>query len=64
VQRRITIADWIAILILAVTMVAWGSRLEERVNAQDRHVAATIDQIRKDLDYIRGRVDSALEATR
>jgi hypothetical protein len=41
---------------LAVAGLVWLVRLEGRVNAHD----STISQIRDDLEYIRGRIDSAI----
>lgn len=52
----------------AVACVVWLVRLEGRVNSHDREIKdvkegheTDIQQIRKDVEYIRGRIDSALE---
>jgi hypothetical protein len=55
--------------ILAATGgIVWLVRLEGRVNSHDREIKdvkvdneTDIQMIRKDLDYIRGRIDRALE---
>lgn len=65
--RRVSLYEWIAIAVLALTGVVWAVRLEGRVNTQDRELSTlqqqhreAIQQFRDDLSYIRRRLDEAL----
>lgn len=71
-MRRLTAAGWIgaiagvlSIAALIASVLIWLVRLEGRVNAQDLQLgnaAAQNQQIREDLQYIRQRLDDALDA--
>lgn len=59
----------ITICALALAGVVWAVRLEGRINAHDRDIAAieaarkeSIETVRADLAYIRGRLDQVLDA--
>lgn len=62
--RRVK-AEWAAVIIALLGMllggVAWGARLEERVDSQERDRTRLEDQVRDDLAYIRRRLDEALD---
>lgn len=69
--RRVK-GEWAAVIVALLGMllggVAWGARLEERVNAQDREITVierqhreAVQQFREDLSYIRRRLDEALD---
>lgn len=53
---------------LSVAALVWLVRLEGRVNSHDREIKdvkeghdSDIQQIRRDLEYIRGRIDRAIK---
>jgi undecaprenyl pyrophosphate phosphatase UppP len=61
-------AEWVAILVVIVGLVMWLARLEARVDAQGRDMrsvkeeqAEAIGQFRQDIQYIRMRLDEALD---
>lgn len=62
--RRVK-AEWAAVILALLGLllggVAWGARLEERVNAQERDRTRLEEQVRDDLAYIRRRLDEALD---
>lgn len=66
---RIGLSNWLTIVALAIAAVVWAVRLEGRQDAQDRELATlkqvhkdTLEQVRQDLQYIRTRLDAALDA--
>jgi hypothetical protein len=65
---RFTAGEWLTLALVGAGALIWFVRLEGRVNAQDLQIRTTATtsqqenkQIREDLQYIRQRLDLALD---